>query len=386
MTIVRPFTHGDAPAVATLYERVMRSKTDDAPLLLAPALTRYFLDHPWADREIPALVCEGQGGRILGFIGSTVRRLRFDGKPLRLGCSGPLLRSPEPAAGMVGALLQRAYLAGRQDFSITDGATPDAARLWIGMGGRAVELPSLDWIKVFRPARFAVEFGFDRLGLTRLKPAARALGKPLDVLALRRLGVERPGDTVSDVLTADALAAFAEEGMGWARLRPAYDRPFTEWLFAEMGDLPSRGPLSRRLVRDRDGRVLGWHVAFVPPGGIAEVMQVVAKPRMAGAVIDDLFHAMQALGAAGVRGRLEAPLQNALAERGVLIRRGIPALIHTRSRELLAAIALGEAVLTRMDGEWWLPLHLERYETIPAKGRAKASRPALPPASDAAMS
>ncbi|HYD70265.1 hypothetical protein [Azospirillum sp.] len=386
MTNVRPFTYGDAPAVATLYERVMRSRTDDAPPLLAPALVRYFLDHPWADPEIPALVCEGKGGRILGFIGSTVRRMIFDGRPVRLGCSGPLLRSPEPSAGMVGALLQRAYLAGRQDFSVTDGATPDAARLWIGMGGRAVDLPSLDWMKVFRPARFAVEFGFDRLGLTRWKPAASALGTPLDAVARRRLGAGKPDDTVSEELSPDALAAFAEEGTGWARLRPAYDRPFADWLFAEMGALPSRGPLSRRLVRDREGRVLGWHVAFVPPGGIAEVMQVVAKPRMAGAVIDDLFHTMDAAGAAGVRGRLEAPLQAALAERGVLIRRGVPALIHTRSRELLSAIALGEAVLTRLDGEWWLPLHLERYETVPAKGRATASRPALPSASDAAMS
>ncbi|HEY0836227.1 MAG TPA: hypothetical protein VGE72_20135, partial [Azospirillum sp.] len=188
MTIVRPFTHADAPAVATLYERVMRSGTGNPPPLLAPAFARYFLDHPWTDAEVPALVCEDGGGRMLGFIGSTVRRMSFDGKPVRLGCSGPLLRSPEPAAGMVGAVLQRAYLAGRQDVSITDGATPDAARLWTGMGGRAVELPSLDWIKVFRPVRFAVEFGFDRLGLTRWKPAARALGAPFDALALRRLG------------------------------------------------------------------------------------------------------------------------------------------------------------------------------------------------------
>ncbi|WP_448205601.1 hypothetical protein [Azospirillum sp. sgz302134] len=362
MTTVRPFTHDDAPAVASLYERVMRSKTERPPPLLAPALVRYFLDHPWADPEIPALVCEDRQGRLQGFIGSTVRRLIFNGRPVRLGCSGPLLRAPEAAAGMAGALLLRAYLAGPQDLSITDGANADGAKLWVGLGGRVVDLPSLEWVKALRPAAHAVAAAFDRARLAPLKPVARRLGSPLDALMVKRRGGVAPDRTFSEVLSVDALVEHAEEGMGWANLRPAYDRPFVSWLFSEMDALPSRGPLLRRLVRDGNGKVAGWYVAFLPPNGIADVLQVVARPRMGGTVLDDLFHHVKAHQGIAVIGRLEPALLAPLKERRAKIRHTFPALIHTRHHDILAAIALGEAVLTRMDGEWWLPLHSESYQ------------------------
>src|SRR2546425_837095 len=83
---IRPCERADLPEVASLYEYVMRSGTRNPPLGLAEYFERTFFDCPWTDPEIPPLVYKDGGGRIIGFLGSHVRRLRLDGHPIRLAC------------------------------------------------------------------------------------------------------------------------------------------------------------------------------------------------------------------------------------------------------------------------------------------------------------
>ena len=51
------------------------------------------LDSPWADPELPSLVAI-DGNEIVGMIGSNVRRMRFDDRPVRMVCSAHLLSHP----------------------------------------------------------------------------------------------------------------------------------------------------------------------------------------------------------------------------------------------------------------------------------------------------
>ena len=84
---IRPLERDDIPALARLYQVVMRGG-GETPAFLAPFFERTLLDQPWADPTIPSLVYV-EDGEILGFIGSNIRRMRFDGDLLILSTDVP---------------------------------------------------------------------------------------------------------------------------------------------------------------------------------------------------------------------------------------------------------------------------------------------------------
>src|SRR6202042_2730362 len=73
------------------------------------------------------------------------------------------------------------------------------------------------------------------------------------------------------------------------RLFPAYDEPFLRWLFSELHDNRTWGEPIRRFVRDQGGRALGWYVYYLLPGERCWVIQVAARDRHTGDVLDTLF-------------------------------------------------------------------------------------------------
>lgn len=361
MSPIRPLQRGDLPAVADLYEQVMRSGSAHAPPGLAPAFARTLLDHPAADPDIPSLVHADGAGRITGFIGSNVRRLRAHGRPVRMACSGPLVSAPDARNTAVGALLLRAYLRGPQDLSVTDGATRAVQQLWERLGGHTAHLRCVVWTRVFQPWGVGGDALLARRGVAgrqRLRPLLRLLDVPTARVAQRALRVARP-DTAAEVLTP---AVLVEELPALPpALRPDYDAAFLEWLFDEMAAVATRGPLVPRLVRARDGTVLGWYVAYLPAGRIGQVMHVAAPGGAIGRVVDHLLHDAWRRGAAAVQGRLEPQLLQSLSQRRCLLHAGDPALVHSRDPDLLAALAIGTATISRMDGEWWMGHHLEPF-------------------------
>jgi hypothetical protein len=132
-----------------------------------------------------------------------------------------------------------------------------------------------------------------------------------------------------------------------------YDLPFLTWLFEQLADDHPQGDLAARLVR-RDGEAIGWHIAFVQRGGIAQVLQVVARPEDAPAVLDSLLVHARELGALAARGRLEAPLVHAVTTRRTVLRRTSFALVRAKDRELISAVQNGSALFTRLDADWWI--------------------------------
>jgi len=85
---IRPLQRADIPQVASRYEEVVRSGSDTP----APQLGRYsertLLDHPWTDPEVPSLVYVDDQHGVAAFVGSHVRRMAFDGRPLRAATCG----------------------------------------------------------------------------------------------------------------------------------------------------------------------------------------------------------------------------------------------------------------------------------------------------------
>jgi hypothetical protein len=361
MNGIRPCTREDLPRVAVLYEQVMRSGAASPPPGLVPFFERTLFDHPWADPEVPSLVYEVEGG-IGAFLGSHVRRLVFDGGAIRMGCSGQFISSPAMQKRGAGALLLRRYMAGPQELTITDGPSAAVGRMWERLKGQTVWLSSLSWTFVLRPwAAGSTLLGLNGNAAWRL--AARTIGRPADA-ALRRLASERlrvpEPPTRSEPLTAAALLELYPALVRGLALYTDYDHAFVDWLFAEMAAVASRGELVKQLVVAADGRSLGWYLAYLPENAIAQVMQIAASPADAEAVLGHLLHHAQSAGVSAVQGRLEPQLFNAVLKYRCRLRGAHPALIHSHNRpDVVSAVFEGRALLTRLEGEWWMSSHID---------------------------
>lgn len=364
MTSIRPLQRQDIPQVASLYESVMRSGSRTPAPQLGAYFERTLLDHPWADAEVPSLVYETTDGGIAGFLGSHARRLRFDGQPIRAGYSGQLISAPAVRNKGIGALLLRRYLAGPQQVTLTDGATTEVRRMWERLGGNTVYLSSLGWTRFFRPFRAGGDRLLTRLGRSTWTPYLRPIWSLPDAVAVRvgesLFGAHEPVTQAEPLTSRDVLEhlpAIADR----LRLRPDYDEPFLDWLFDEMPRSSVRGDLVRQLVRERGGRVLGWYIAYIPPGGIAEVQQIAAKESDVPALLQHLLHHAWQSGAVILRGRLEPQLFDPIREGRFYLHNEAGVLVHSRDMSIINAILRGDALLTRMDGEWWMGHHIEVF-------------------------
>lgn len=366
MAEIRPLERGDLPQVASLYEHVARSGSRTAPPGLAASFEETFLDYPGADPEIPSLVYLDGDGRIAGFLGSSVRRLVFDGRTIRLGISGQLVTEPEVRNRAAGAFLIKEYMSGPQDLTVTDTASETVRRIWEGLGGETSQLACVGWVRLFRPWRFGGDFLARRWQRERLARAARPLWTALDAAStIVARGALRPPspDGSAEELTPVAIIEHLPEVAKSFRLRPAYDdEEFAAWLLAALAAVSTRGSLIARLVRDRDGSVRGWYIYYLASAGIAQVIQVVGDERQVDDTLDHLLHDAWSRGASGIQGRVEAHLREPLSRRRCVFHAsGYLALLHSRDAGLLHSIQSGRALLTRLEGEWWMGHHLEAF-------------------------
>jgi hypothetical protein len=360
---IRPLDRKDIPAVTRLT-----SNQASPSLALQAYFERTLFDDPWADHDIPSLVYEEQDGSISGFQGSATRRGEFDGRTIRIACGVTAVSRVDVRHRAVGSMLVRAYLAGPQDLTITDAATEEMRQIWILLGGRMSHLSCLGWVRIFRPWGFAAE------RLVSRHPAAE---RPLEDRFWSSLGPERPvmgrvwsgldaatkrigrfgpsaPRTESEPLSAKGLVVQLSAIAEAVRLHVAYDASFAEWVFRELAAVQTYGIPVARLVRDLRGSVLGWYVYFLKAGAASHVLQIAAADRNIPAVLDDLFHHAWSNGATAVRGRVEPRLLAPLGERRCVFRYVGGALVHSSSDAILDAIATGDSLLTRLDGEWWM--------------------------------
>jgi hypothetical protein len=236
-------------------------------------------------------------------------------------------------------------------------------RMWTRLGGVVWHLPSITWTRMFAPLSTLAAMAEARRGGRSLpgRGPLRAVDRVAALPVRRWVGAPDP-TTTSEPLTPTAVVEHLDGVAAGHGLRPAYDEQYLQWLLDEVGMVESRGPLHSRLVRNAQGKVLGWYVVYVPMGGIAQVLQVGATAADAGAVLDDLSARCAGAGAAAVQGRLEPRLYDAVTERRFGLRAGSLVLVHARDTATERAILAGESYLSRLDGEWWMAPHLDAFD------------------------
>jgi hypothetical protein len=346
---IRPFRREDLPAVVALRRAMYRHSAHRSPEELAAYLTRVFLDPCRRDVDLPSLVHLDPAGDPDGFVGLIPRSFRFRQRALRVAVPTQLMVRPGSPVGTAQRLL-RTLLDGPQDLTFSDAANESARRLWLQVGGSVAAVPSLSWTLPLRRARFA---------LTRFhgSPWGRLAG----VLA-------RPACALLDLRDPPGLAAGRVESLDPVRhlpilrsildawpLHPDYDPALLAWQSQELARRQLHGPLTARLVRDTGGTGIGWYVYFLNRGGVAEVVQLGARPGEVARVLNRLVHEAWRHGVVALSGRLEQGLMAPLGVRGLSLERSGPwCLVAARDPAIRAAVLGGEAFLSRLEGEWWL--------------------------------
>jgi hypothetical protein len=346
----RPLARADLRAAAALFATHLLAEDRDAPGAVEGFLARSLLDGPWADAASPSLVAEAPDGRLLGLVGIQMRPGRLGDRAVRLAWPEHLVVDPAARTRAVGVGLLRRVLDGPQDATFADTASPVVAQLWSRLGGSRLELKAVHWVRVYQP--FSVAAGVAAPRVRSWARGALVRGAPLLDGAARRPAPPPTPPTSAEPLTPASWVAHRDALLVPGAVHVAYDEASLGWVLAELGRVPRRGRAVAHLVRAADGRALGWYVYLLRPGGRSEALQVAARPRHLGAVLDHLIWHAAVEGSAALRGRLEPGLVGLVAARRCLLWHRGGTLVHTRDRELLAAIGAEGALLTRLEGDW----------------------------------
>lgn len=356
MSAIDVLSQNDVAEAAGLFELVERSGTTNASPTLVAAFERTFLNHPWADPELPSLVYRNEHGEIVGFLGSHVRRFHLNGRPVRIAFVGQLVVEASYRRRGVGTLLLRHHFSGPQDASVTDNATDPTRRIWEALGGHTLNRLSLSWVRPLRPFSVAIDHVLRRRG--PLRDVARSVGSALDavVTALPQRSF-RLADAAGhrEPLTPEAFLACFSEIVGEQELVADYDEAFMGWLLRELDGSWGKENVSAKLVRGSENVLEGWFIYYMDRR-IAHVLEIGGTKR---ALDDILVHVCQdadEMGAIAVTGRFETTLREALDDHLYLLRLSGHALLHSKDNEVATAIAIGRGTFMRSLGEGWMRL------------------------------
>jgi hypothetical protein len=346
---VRPFRRADALDVDALWRRCFPHEPPPTP----GRLEAVFLDNPWRQPDLPSLVYTDERGRPIGFLGVVPRPMALDGAPLRAATSTRLMVDPD-RRGIAAFRLLQTFLAGPQDLSLADFASAASRVLWERLGGATAVRYSLEWFRPLAPARAALGWLAHVARSRTIGVAAWSLGRMTDLPLTRlrgspfRRSVARcTGELLSEAELLDCLEGCKPS----EALRPCYAPETTAWLLG-MLRCKLRGLRSIR-VRDTDA-VIGWYV-YGLEREVAQVARLEAMPGRFGDVQQHLLADAFEQGAAAVCDRLPPRRLGELDDRLCVLRRAPWVLFHSPLREVREAITLDDAVLSRMEGEWWIP-------------------------------
>ncbi|MBI4271495.1 MAG: GNAT family N-acetyltransferase [Candidatus Rokubacteria bacterium] len=361
---VRPMDPEDVPRVAALYATVFGVRGAGALEGLRQALDEMFFRHPWDDDRLPSLVYETRSRAIVGCLGVMPRPMCVNGRRVQAAISHTCMVDPGSRTTLAGMDLIRAFLSGPQDVSIAQG-TDRSRRIFEAVGGSTSLLHSMGWTRLLRPSRYALAFlgrhGLPAVVSAALTPwcrAADALAGRILPHPFRRPAAGPPGER----LDPESLAACVADVARDRALRPIYDGASLKWLLELLARQDGDVVFDGSIVRDASAEIIGAYLYYRHASGVGDVVQLLARPTSVTAVFDHLFNDAYRHGLVAVSGQLDPRLVPALGARQCLFTRGDGSwlLLHSREPDLLAAVYRGDALLTRLEAEWWIGFVLAR--------------------------
>ncbi len=285
--------------------------------------------------------------------------MQLRGRPIRVAVSCQFIVDPGERRGLTALQLAKTCISGPQDLTLADGANDLSRRMWIGLGGTAPLLYNLHWVRPLRPVRYMLSRLQERAAFPLpLTLAARPLGALAEVLGARlrpNQFLREQAELAEDALDPTTMLAHLPDVMDGSALQPTYDAHSLAWLLEQAARKKRHGTLRARAVRDGERGLIGWYLYYVRAGWTGEVVQIAARNGWFGRVLQRFLADAWRHGAVAVRGRLDPRYVQELSDQHCWLRQEGPCtLVHSRHAEVMAAIQQGDAMLSRLEGEWWL--------------------------------
>ncbi len=366
---VRPFTTADVEAVAEVHRQAFRLSSEPSEELLATynaSFVNVFLDRPLLDTgDIRSLVYEQSDGEFVGFLGVVPQAMRVHEKAAIGAVATNFCVRRDSGAHLVAVRLLKAFLHGPQDFSFADEAGDKSRAIWQYLGGSTAHMCSVPWLRPLRPTQLAL-FSLSSSGrFRRLAGVAKPAALFADAVLTRLPRYSPRWSPVSlDVTPAntDELLEHFRTLTRKSHIRPHYERATLAWTLERLRKQAWYGEFRSMAVRDQRHGLVGVYGYYANPGGIGEVLFLVAKERHTSDVFHHLCHAAWREGTLAVHGHLDPSLIRAVSQAHCLHLGLEWTLVHSSNPHIMSALRRGDMALTRLDGEF--PLHLGQGESI----------------------
>ena len=355
--------------MADLFQRLLRKTHVPASDDLKTYLRTLFLDGANREAGIFSRVHVRADDTVSGFLGVLPVEMEYQGRRLVAANCGTFACDDRDSDPFAGARLLRDVLSGPQDLSFSETSNDVSTDMWRTMRATVLGPYSLEWLRVLKPAAFALEAAAGKVRAARLlSPVA----KLADAVLCRRgekqawshyTPLAGKADAFESVpadngefsaLCLDLLAPFA--------LRPAWDRPKLEAMLVHAERKALHGERVQHIVRTRAGKPVGLYLYYGDPGGIGRTVQIMAAPGQESIVIDCLIRNAYERGLVAIRGRTQPHLLQAMIGKKCGFVHTSSTLVHARDPDILAALTHGQPFLNGLAGEGWTRLIGDRFE------------------------
>jgi len=352
---IRPLQRADLSQISELYDASYGVYNSGAFEKVAGYFEKVFFDNPWLEDGLRSLVYEEPNGQITAFAGVDVRRMVLNGRKIKVVAGGPLWSRLDEKQCAAGLMLLGKVLQGPQDLTVV-GANNRVLPLWKFLGGHDNWLSGCRWFRPIRPARLLLS----QVCLPRwtapicwaCHPIALCMDSilqkiPMNPFRINASVVEEEPLNIHQMI--DHLPEFLELNP----LRPDYDPEFLRWLLDCTRGPVNHGEVIGSMVRDSNGKLLGWYVYYLFKDGFGQVVQTVTKPENVAKVMEHLFSSAARRGAFALLGRLDGTVAETCSGRGFFHPYKHPSLlVHSTSKQMLSAALSTNAFMSRLDNEW----------------------------------
>lgn len=367
---IRPFTAADADDVARLLVRMFQKSDAAPPAGMAPYLRRVYLDAPWFDPEIASRVAVDGQGHIIGFAGVIAQPMMMDGRRIRVAFTSSLAVDNRAHDPTIAGRLLRDIHNGPQDLVLSDRANTSSTSLSLALKGEVAVNYSLDWLRVLRPAGFAIASAAQRFRPARLlapftwpidnRVVARTIGANEPHWAAPTAPRGQAANFTDRDASHDDLLELIPQFITQA-LRPDWSREELDFILTDAAAKRLQGDFVARLVQAPSGRPVGAFLYHLRKGEVAHLTAILAAPGREGNVLDRAIAHATTQGAVAIRGRAQPPFMQALMERRAILLPELSALVYSRNPEILRHFREGTAFFTGLSGEHWMRLNGDRF-------------------------
>ena len=369
MSSVRSFEVRDVDAVAGLFQRLLRKTDAPAGDDLKAYLQALFLGETSQTTGLFSRVHVRTDGTVSGFLGVLPVEMEFEGRRLLAANCGTFASDDRDSDPFAGARLLRDVLSGPQDLSFSETSNDVSTDMWRSMRAGVLAPYSLEWLRILKPAAFALEAATAKISAARLLSPFAKLGDAI----LCRHGDRQAWSHYAPLAgKADAFEATAADNAEFAALcrdlvtqfplRPVWDQATLEGMLGHAERKALHGERIQHIVRTRTGKPVGLYLYYGNPGGIGRAVQVMAAPGQESIVIDCLIRNAYERGLVAIRGRTQPQLLQAMIGKKCAFLHASSTVVHARDPAILAAMTQGQPFLNGLAGEGWTRLIGDRFE------------------------